>query len=80
MKGSIHLKGCRNEPLFFTVKYQYLKQDVIAYMKYYNIERLQTAKENRSPVDFENGVQFRLTRSGGYPRQKLLIVKHADID
>ncbi|WP_220773688.1 IS3 family transposase, partial [Shewanella glacialipiscicola] len=29
-------------------------QDVTAYMKYYNLERLHSANDNLSPVEFEN--------------------------
>lgn len=32
---------------------QHIRQDVTAYMKYYNLERLHTANENMSPVNFE---------------------------
>lgn len=35
----------------------HMKQDVAAYMKYYNLERLHTANKDRSPIEYEN--QFR---------------------
>jgi putative transposase len=31
-----------------------MKQDVTAYMKYYNLERLHSANGDLSPVEFEN--------------------------
>ncbi|EHC03895.1 integrase catalytic subunit [Shewanella baltica OS625] len=31
-----------------------MKQDVTAYMKYYNLERLHSANDALSPVEFEN--------------------------
>ena len=31
-----------------------MKQDVAAYMKYYNLERYHSANDNLSPVEFEN--------------------------
>ena len=36
---------------------EHIKQDVAAYMKYYNLERLHTAIRNMSPVEYEK--QFR---------------------
>lgn len=36
---------------------EHIKRDVQIYMKYYNLERLHTANENMSPIEFEN--QFR---------------------
>ncbi len=36
---------------------EHMKQDVAAYMKYYNIERLHTANRDMSPIEYEN--QFR---------------------
>ncbi len=30
-----------------------MKQDVTAYMKYYNLERLYSANDDLSPVEFE---------------------------
>jgi transposase InsO family protein len=32
-----------------------MKQDVAKYMKYYNLDRLHSANEDLSPVDFEKG-------------------------
>lgn len=32
----------------------FMKQDIDAYMKYYNLERLHTANEDMSPVEYEN--------------------------
>ena len=34
-----------------------MKQDVAAYMKYYNLERLHTSNEDMSPIEYED--QFR---------------------
>ncbi len=31
-----------------------MKQDVTAYMRYYNLERLHSANDDLSPVEFEN--------------------------
>lgn len=36
---------------------EHMKQDVSAYMKYYNLERLHTANKDMSPIEYEN--QFR---------------------
>ncbi|MCC5856007.1 MAG: IS3 family transposase, partial [Idiomarina sp.] len=33
---------------------EHMKNDVAAYMRYYNLERLHTANGDRSPVDYEN--------------------------
>ena len=33
---------------------EFMKQDVTAYMKYYNLERLHSANDDLSPVEFEN--------------------------
>ncbi len=33
---------------------EFMKQDVAAYMKYYNIERLHSANGDLSPIEFEN--------------------------
>ena len=33
---------------------EYMKQDVTAYMRYYNLTRLHSANENQSPVEYEN--------------------------
>jgi len=33
---------------------EYMKSDVAAYMRYYNLERLHTANNDRSPVEYEN--------------------------
>ena len=33
---------------------EFMKQDVTAYMKYYNLERLHSANGDLSPVEFEN--------------------------
>ena len=33
---------------------EFMKQDVAAYMKYYNLERFHSANDNLSPVEFEN--------------------------
>ncbi|QEW07620.1 IS3 family transposase [Nitrincola iocasae] len=33
---------------------QHMRNDVAAYMRYYNLERLHTANGDRSPVDYEN--------------------------
>lgn len=33
---------------------EHMEQDVAAYMKYYNLDRLHTANGNRSPINFEN--------------------------
>ncbi|MDT3297780.1 IS3 family transposase, partial [Shewanella sp. SP2S2-6] len=33
---------------------EFMKQNVSAYMKYYNLERLHSANDNLSPVEFEN--------------------------
>lgn len=42
-----------------------MKQDVMAYMKCYNLERLHSANDDLSPVEFEDSqltsVQFGLT-------------------
>lgn len=41
---------------FFKVtqlKREFIKQDVIDYMKYFNLERLQSANDELSPVEFE---------------------------
>ena len=35
-----------------------MKQDVTGYMKYYNLERLHSANEDLSPVEFENSQGF----------------------
>ena len=32
----------------------FMKQDVAAYMKYYNLERFHSVNDNLSPVEFEN--------------------------
>ena len=32
-------------------------RDVAAYMKYYNLERLHTANENLSPINYENSLK-----------------------
>gem|GEM_PF-6961808 len=31
-----------------------MKQDVAAYIKYYNLERLHSSNGNQSPIEFEN--------------------------
>ena len=33
---------------------EHMKADVAAYMRYYNLERLDTANGDKSPVDYEN--------------------------
>ncbi len=33
---------------------EHIKLDVAAYMKYYNLERLHTANNSMSPINFEN--------------------------
>ncbi|MBU2002349.1 MAG: DDE-type integrase/transposase/recombinase, partial [Gammaproteobacteria bacterium] len=33
---------------------EFMKQNVSAYMKYYNLDRLHSANDNLSPVEFEN--------------------------
>lgn len=33
----------------------HMKQDVAKYMKYYNLDRLHSANEDLSPIDFEKG-------------------------
>jgi transposase InsO family protein len=38
----------------YTVALQFMKQDVTAYMKYYNLERLHSVNGDLSPVEFEN--------------------------
>ena len=32
---------------------EHIKQDVAAYMKYYNLERLHTANNDQSPINYE---------------------------
>ncbi|MDD7805583.1 MAG: integrase core domain-containing protein, partial [Endozoicomonas sp. (ex Botrylloides leachii)] len=32
---------------------EHMKKDVVAYMKYYNLYRLHTANEDRSPIEYE---------------------------
>ena len=36
---------------------EHMKADVAAYMKYYNLERLHTANENLSPINYENSLK-----------------------
>ena len=33
---------------------EYMKQDVTAYMRHYNLTRLHSANENQSPIAYEN--------------------------
>lgn len=42
---------------------EHMKQDVAAYMKYYNLERLHSANEDMSPIEYEN--QFRKVSGWG---------------
>lgn len=35
---------------------EYMKRDVAAYMKYYNLDRLHTANDGMSPINFENSL------------------------
>ena len=36
---------------------QHMKEDVAAYMKYYNLERLHTANGDQSPINYENSLR-----------------------
>ena len=36
---------------------EYMKQDVMAYMKYYNLDRLHTANQDMSPTNFEKSLK-----------------------
>ncbi|MBU6956113.1 IS3 family transposase, partial [Hahella sp. HN01] len=36
---------------------EHMKQDVAAYMRYYNLERLHTANNDMSPVNYENSLK-----------------------
>lgn len=36
---------------------EHMKKDVAAYMRYYNLERLHTANENESPINYENSLK-----------------------
>lgn len=36
---------------------EHMKKDVAAYIKYYNVERLHSANENMSPVNYENSLR-----------------------
>jgi putative transposase len=33
---------------------EYMRQDVTAYMRYYNLTSLHSANENQSPIEYEN--------------------------
>ena len=35
----------------------FMKQDVAAYMKYYNLERLHSSNGDQSPIEFENSLR-----------------------
>lgn len=37
-------------------KHDHMKSDVVAYIKYYNLFRLHTAKGGVSPIDFEHAL------------------------
>ena len=34
--------------------HEHMKKDVAAYMRYYNLERLDTSNGNQSPINYEN--------------------------
>ena len=37
--------------------HEHMRKDVAAYMKYYNLERLHTAKGDQSPINDENSLK-----------------------
>jgi putative transposase len=38
---------------------EHMTQDVAAYVKYYNLERLHSSNGDRSPIEYENENSFR---------------------